>query len=93
MNKLANFLTDLAINPKQQLAFAKEPDAVMNTAGLSKMEQLMLKRGNFVQISTAIGNESFPYAQFFADPNPDPWPDPDPPPPDDNDEKQESSDE
>jgi hypothetical protein len=78
MSNLFSFLTDLAVNPKQQLAFANTPNTVMKVAGLSESEQAMLKSGNSVHVVATFADELFQAANFVADPSPDPLPDPDP---------------
>lgn len=83
MKKMVDFLTDLAINPRQQTAFAVDPKAIMQAFGLSDVEQALLTRGDPAQIATAIADPAFQLASLFSDPSPDPWPDPDPPLPDD----------
>ena len=79
MSNLLHFLTNLAINPREQEAFAKYPDAVMDKAGLSKSDRAMLKSGDGAQIAVTFADKLFQYAFFITDPNPDPFPDPDPP--------------
>jgi hypothetical protein len=79
MSDLFHFMTDLAINPKQQQAFAKSPDAVMNTIELSESARAVLKSRDNAQITATFADEHFQAAVFVADPNPDPLPDPDPP--------------
>jgi hypothetical protein len=77
MGNLFSFLTDLAVNPKQQLAFANTPDTVMKVAGLSELEQTLLKSGNNA-VAASFADELFQAAFVTGDPNPDPLPDPDP---------------
>ncbi len=85
MDNVSHFLIDLAVNPKQQQAFAKEPVTVMTKVGLSEADQMLLTYGNQAQVSATLADEFFKFAFMFGDPNPDPWPDPDPPMPDDSD--------
>jgi tetratricopeptide (TPR) repeat protein len=69
-----------AVNdPKQQLAFEKEPDALMTAAGLSESERSAIKNRNSAQITAICADEHFQAAVVVALPNPDPLPDPDPP--------------
>ncbi|MFB2919720.1 hypothetical protein [Aerosakkonema funiforme] len=84
MDKLFYFLTDLATNPRQQQAFAKDPDSVMDAAGLSEWERALVKNRNSAQITANFADPSFQAALSIVDPAPDPLPDPDPPsePPD-----------
>jgi hypothetical protein len=84
MDNVSRFLIDLAVNPGQQEAFAKEPGTIMNEVGLSETEQELLKRGNRAQISASLADEFSQPAYCVYDPNPDPWPEPDPPPPPDD---------
>jgi hypothetical protein len=87
MSNLFDFLTDLATNPVQQQAFAKEPDTVMAVLGLSRVEQTLLKSGNSTQIAAAFADDIFQAALCIGDPGPDPFPDPDPPEPETPDSK------
>ncbi|RKZ79344.1 MAG: hypothetical protein DRR19_25085 [Candidatus Parabeggiatoa sp. nov. 1] len=78
MSNLFSFLTDLAVNPKQQEAFANMPEAVMNTVGLSNSEQSLLQNGNSHRIAATFADEQFQAALVIGYPTPDPLPDPDP---------------
>lgn len=79
MSQLPVFLANLAIDPKQQLAFEKEPDAFMAAAGLSESERAAIKSRKSAQITAICADEHFQAALVIALPNPDPLPDPDPP--------------
>jgi hypothetical protein len=81
MSQLPVFLANLAIDPKQQLAFEKEPDALMAAAGLSEAERAAIKSRNSAQITAICADEHFQAAIVATLPNPDPLPDPDPPSP------------
>ncbi|MBP0021738.1 MAG: hypothetical protein J7647_29810 [Cyanobacteria bacterium SBLK] len=81
MNKLGNFLSELAINPQQQLAFARDNNASAAIAklGLSKEEQTAVESKSNAKIAAIFASENTPLAILCADPNPeDPYPDPDP---------------
>jgi hypothetical protein len=78
VNSLFDFLTALATNPKQQLAFARSPEAVMRAAGLAKAEQTVLKSRD--KVTAVYADDLSSPALCIFDPNPDPMPDPDPPP-------------
>ncbi|MEH1814230.1 MAG: hypothetical protein V7K26_31660 [Nostoc sp.] len=79
MTQLLDFLTDLAIDPKKQQAFEKEPDALMAAARLSESERSTIKSRNSSQITAIFADEYFQPALTVGEPNPDPLPDPDPP--------------
>ncbi|RKZ78247.1 MAG: hypothetical protein DRR19_26740 [Candidatus Parabeggiatoa sp. nov. 1] len=79
MSDLFHFLTDLATNPRQQVAFANTPEALMEAAGLSKQEQAVVTSGNSDKVAVSFMDERFQPAIAVVDPNPDPLPDPDPP--------------
>ena len=79
MSDLFHFLTDLAVNPKQQLALATLPATMMDTIDLSESDKILLKNRNSAKIRAAFADSSFQAATAVADPNPDPLPDPDPP--------------
>jgi hypothetical protein len=82
MSSLFDFLTDVAINPKKQMALAKQPSAVMVAAGLSKTEWTALESKDSHTIAAASLSEmTQPFAICCVDPGPDPEPDPDPPSP------------
>jgi hypothetical protein len=81
MSQLPVFLANLAIDPKQQLAFEQEPDALMRAAGLSASERAAIKSRNSAQITAICAGEHFQAAVVVTLPNPDPLPDPDPPVP------------
>lgn len=81
MSQLPVFLANLAIDPKQQLAFEKEPDALMAAAWLSEAERAAIKSKKSAQITAICADELFQAAVVVALPNPDPLPDPDPPVP------------
>jgi hypothetical protein len=81
MSQLPAFLTSLAIDPKKQLAFEKEPEALMAAAGLSESERAAIKSRNSAEITEILADEHFQAAVVATLPNPDPLPDPDPPAP------------
>lgn len=87
MSNLFDFLTDLAANPQKQLVFSKQPDTLMEVAGLSDADKVLLKSREKDQISTALGNELAVLAFSCVDPGEDPLPDPDPPSEPDSSEK------
>jgi hypothetical protein len=80
MSNLFDFLTDLATNPKQQVAFRQTPDAVMEAAGLTETEQTVIKSGDRINVVDVYSDELDSPTFCMVDPNPDPMPDPDPPP-------------
>lgn len=79
MNKVLDFLTDLATNPQQQFAFANAPEATLGQAGLTEMEKQLLQSADKDRISTAFIGEFNILAVACVDPVEDPLPDPDPP--------------
>ena len=81
MSKLLHFLTDLAINPQKQEAFAKFPNAVMDTAGLADVDKTALKSRDRTKVAAPFADEFPQIACGTFDPVPDPLPDPDPSPP------------
>ncbi|MEG4960560.1 MULTISPECIES: hypothetical protein [unclassified Microcoleus] len=81
MSQLPVFLANLAIDPKQQLAFEREPDALMAAAGLSESERVAIKSRKSARITAICADELFQAAVVITLPNPDPLPDPDPPVP------------
>jgi hypothetical protein len=81
MSQLPVFLANLAIDPKQQLAFEQEPDALMAAAGLSESERAAIKSRNSAQITAICADEHFQAAIAIVLPDQDPLPDPDPPVP------------
>lgn len=78
LNTLLNFLTDLATNPQKELAFAKNPNTLMDLAGLSQEYQAILKSKEKTAISAVFTNEFTVLACGCIDPSEDPLPDPDP---------------
>ncbi len=87
MSNLMHFLTDLALNPVKQQAFMANPEAVMNAAGLSEADQLVIESRDKQEITHTFANKRIQLASTFGDPGPDPTPDPDPapdPPPEPN---------
>ena len=79
MSNLYNFLTDLATNPAQQMAFTQNPQAVMQQAGLTEIDQAILKSNNQAEVTAVYADELDEPSFCMVDPNPDPMPDPDPP--------------
>ena len=79
MNNLFHFLTDLATNPHKQLVFSRQPDTLMEIAGLSEVDKVLLKSAQHDKISAVFTNESTVLAIVCGDPSEDPLPDPDPP--------------
>ncbi|MBP0016187.1 MAG: hypothetical protein J7647_01365 [Cyanobacteria bacterium SBLK] len=89
MSKLLSFLSDIAINPHQQLVFARDNNAsaVIAKLGLSKEEQIAVESKSRATIAAVFANETIPLAVVCGDPNPeDPYPDPDPDPEPDDEE-------
>ncbi|MFB2972500.1 hypothetical protein ACE1CD_26370 [Aerosakkonema sp. BLCC-F183] len=81
MSKLLNFLTDIAINPKQQIAFAQQPKTVTDAFGLSEMDKALIESKSRTKITAFFADNLTPLAEICNDPNPeDPFPDPDPEP-------------
>ncbi|MEG4809792.1 hypothetical protein QUA82_18110 [Microcoleus sp. F8-D3] len=81
MSSLFDFLTDIAINPKQQLAFARQPNAVTAAFGLAEADMAVAESKSFTKITAVFANELTPLAALCMDPSPeDPLPDPDPEP-------------
>ncbi|MEM9541785.1 MAG: hypothetical protein AAGA60_20100 [Cyanobacteria bacterium P01_E01_bin.42] len=70
MNRLFDFLLDLATSPDKQLAFASNPTQLMEASGLAELDRPL--------IETALASELYVSAIFFTDPVDDPLPDPDP---------------
>jgi hypothetical protein len=83
MDNLFRFLIDVAANPKQQLAFANETDAVMVAAKLTKVEQAVVSSKSSSRLAEMFTDELTQLAAICGDPGPDPTPDPDDIPPDD----------
>ena len=83
MSQLLEFLTNLAIEPSQQQAFAFEltPSIVMAEAGLSRLEQAAIESKTKSRITEIVAREDFQVALTVAIPEQDPIPDPDDPPP------------
>jgi hypothetical protein len=79
LSTLFHFLTDLATDPKKQTAFWNTPDTVIEEAGLSEADKVMLKSGDKNKISAAFTSEFTVLAVACVDPGEDPLPDPDPP--------------
>ncbi|MBH8552515.1 hypothetical protein I8751_09025 [Nostocaceae cyanobacterium CENA357] len=81
MSSLFDFLTDIAINPKQQIAFAQQPIILTDMLGLSEIEQAVFESKSSNKIAALFADETTPLAEICNDPNPeDPFPDPDPEP-------------
>ncbi|NEP63357.1 MAG: hypothetical protein F6K31_41730 [Symploca sp. SIO2G7] len=80
MSNLLHFLTELVLEPQKQETFIKFPDAVMNAAGLSEVDKVLLKSADKTRIAAPFTGK-FPQMFFLGEPNPDPLPDPDPMPP------------
>ncbi len=84
MDNLTHFLTTLAVDPKMQGAFVKAPEALMDTAGLSRTQKTALASRDRAMISALFTTEFFQAGNIFVmDPGPDTLPDPDPPQPPD----------
>ncbi len=81
MSKLLDFLTDLAIDPQKQQAFARFSEAFMDAAGLSEADKTALKSGDKAKVAAPFAEEFPDLACGAFDPVPDPLPDPDPLPP------------
>ncbi|MFB2919718.1 hypothetical protein [Aerosakkonema funiforme] len=77
MTKLYELLTDLATNPQKQAAFAQSPSAVMDAAGLTEVEQAIVKSGERAKIMAAFADELPVLSIAHREPDPDPSPDPD----------------
>lgn len=73
--RLFELLTELSSDPFQQEDFARDPEAVLDAAGLTPEERLALGRWRKGGVPGLPGLRS---AALF-DPGPDPSPDPDPP--------------
>lgn len=84
MNNLFRFLTDIAVNPKQQLAFANSADAVMAAAELSETERAIVDSKSSFRVAEVFAGEQTQLALVCGDPGPDPTPDPDSVPDDDD---------
>ncbi|MEA5506273.1 hypothetical protein VB735_24815 [Halotia wernerae UHCC 0503] len=81
MSSLFDFLTDIAINPKQQIAFAQQPILMTDLVRLSEGDQAVFESKSSKQIAALFADEMTPLAEICNDPNPeDPFPDPDPEP-------------
>ena len=88
MSELLNFLTDFAVDPQSQVAFAENPEGVIEAANLSKVNEATLKSGDKTKITEAFVDElqtndlaAIVGSCIIGDPGPDPTPDPDPPEP------------
>lgn len=79
MNRVLDFLNDLATSPQQQFAFANTPEATLGRAGLTEMEKQLLQSANHNKISAFFTEENTVLAIGCVDPGEDPLPDPDPP--------------
>ncbi len=85
MSKLVNFLTQLAIDPQQQILFESDPNAIIEKAGLTEVEKQAVLKGVREDISDLVAGD-LPLTHrhavagncFMADPGPDPDTDPDP---------------
>lgn len=76
MSNLVAFLTNLAVDPHQQMALANTPDIVMQSSGLNQTEQMLIKSANSANVSQVFENDlSQPLAKCCGDPTPDPDPD------------------
>ncbi|WGV23564.1 hypothetical protein [Halotia branconii] len=81
MSSLFDFLTDIATNPKQQIAFVQQPVILTDMLGFSKAAQAAFASKSSQQIAALFADEMTPLAEICNDPNPeDPFPDPDPEP-------------
>ncbi|MCT7975084.1 hypothetical protein [Laspinema olomoucense] len=80
MTNVLELLTDLALDPKQQLAFEQDPEAAIAHLNLSVTERETLLTGDRQQIESLFAGDRIPLAVIATDPAPDPLPDPDPPP-------------
>jgi hypothetical protein len=86
MSNLFYFLTDLAVNPRKQEAFEKNPDMTMETAGLSELDGIALNSRSRTRITAALADDDLKIGDLaavmgscvYSDPGPDPEPDPDP---------------
>lgn len=87
MSNLFHFLTDLAVNPQKQVAFATDPEALIEMAGLSEADKAVLKSRDRHKIDMAFTNVHPLLSRTCIDPGPDPWPDPDPLPEEDSSEE------
>lgn len=86
MTDLFQFLTELALDVKNQERFARNPKAVMDAAGLSAADKRVLGSQDRANIAAAFADElstdefaAVMGSCFVGDPGPDPTPDPDPP--------------
>lgn len=79
MNNLFHFLTNLAVNPQQQIAFATQPNAMMIAAKLSPAERNIVESKMSKKITDIFTTPHTLLASVCVDPGPDPLPDPDPP--------------
>ena len=77
MSDLFDFLTNLATNPRGQEAFTRDPQAVMEAAGLAETDQAVLKSGDRATVAEFFADEDFEPSFIAREPNPDPSPDPD----------------
>ncbi len=81
MSSLFDFLTNIAINPKQQIAFAKQPIILTEMLRFSEVEQAVFESKNSKKIAALFADKTTLLAEICNDPNPeDPFPDPDPEP-------------
>jgi hypothetical protein len=78
LNNLFDFLIDLAIAPKKQLAFAITPKQFMEASGLAELDKQLIESGQKDNISNALASELSVLAVATVDPVEDPLPDPDP---------------
>ena len=83
MSSLFHFLTDMAVDPKKQIMFEEDPQAMIAAAGLS--DQIGSDSGDRVQWTEVFVDELETHELVAvigncaaSDPGPDPTPDPDP---------------
>jgi hypothetical protein len=83
LDKLFDFLTELALHPREQLAFHQNLNTLIEKAELSQAEKFLLKSKDKDKIGAAFTDNSTVLAFACGNPGDDPLPDPDddPPPP------------
>ena len=55
---IADFLVELAKNPKKLAQFDADPDASMTNAGLTKRQRDVIRRGDALEIKHVVDYES-----------------------------------
>lgn len=78
MDRLFDFLTELVLEPREQLAFHQNPNTLIEKTGLSQTEKFLLKSKDKAKIGAVFTDNSTVLAFACGNPGDDPLPDPDP---------------